>query len=745
MQEFSQYITMNINQFTWQHRLPYILVFFWLLFLGITIWQHALHSGQPPLYDPQNYILKAKHFWEAVELGRPFNPMNLDPTVRPPGTILMSYPFGFSDSFLGFYFRSVFLPILIVVVAIYMVAKEFKRITGSVWVAAIAVLFSTLPMFYHLDLADDTTTSVRWGLVDNFQASVAAMSIAAAIRSTMTKSLAWLLFGISLAAFTLLIKPSGLMVMALMALTWLLIVAYQWKCAARLNSSDPMLPAYALKGTIGFLIIYGCVITICVFSEYFSEQNFAFAKKALVTMVKELRITFLDLPRLFHSSSGEALPIWIMGVVGFFAYSYILGKKPVAQLQATALACLFSSLVIWVFGAWYWLVVQSGGSEIRYFYPFMMMGIVCIVPAALYLWPLTHSMVRFLFLALCFIPALNIAGLLMTDVSPSSYWQKLTGVNVSVGAYQEPARQAYTFLDAAKEIGKNATVYTFANGVSSITFENVLTFEKMIKPGQLVIRVVNPLDWVRGFAVRINEILESDYILITKNESQVTNSILRLNNFDSFEIEKEAFEAWLWTLPEKSGVKIVSDGRVLRLLRIVDTAALNLAIEGFVTAHTWRPEFIAANNKPLWWNADMVSAYIDNPAVEEIDFGGIFRLHALSIKLDDRQLKIEVWWEELRHEEANSQRMLFLHLVDSSGEILHNTGIALYPYAPFDTKRSWRHVETSFDLPASDGKLTVLEFGVFNLVNSQRLKPDKGQTDLDGDHILIQLKPFLHP
>ena len=322
------------------------------------------------------------------------------------------------------------------------------------------------------------------------------MAMAATIRSLMTKSQLWLLFSISLAALTLLIKPSGLMVMALLAWTWFVTVACQWRCASRCLSPDRLLLAYALKGTVVFLIFYGSVIAVCVFSEYLSEQNFAFAKKVLVTMDEACRISLHDSYRLLHSSSGEVLLIWIIGVASMFTYGTIFGKKPMTQLQATVVACLLSSIIIWILGTWYWLIVQAGGYEIRYFYPFMLMGSICVVPAALFIYEQTHNIIRQGFLVLCLIPAFNIAGLLMAGDNPSIYWQKLTGVNVSVGVYQESVRQAYTFLKETRKIGKNATVYTFADGVSSITFENILLMEEMIKPRQLNIKVVNPLDWV---------------------------------------------------------------------------------------------------------------------------------------------------------------------------------------------------------------------------------------------------------
>jgi len=97
-----------------------------------------------------------------------------------------------------------------------MVAGTTRARTSGWWVAAIAFLCSALPMFYHFDSVEGLYSATRWGLVDNFQAGIAAMATAATVRSLMTRSLRWLLLGALLTAFTLLIKPSGLMIMALM-------------------------------------------------------------------------------------------------------------------------------------------------------------------------------------------------------------------------------------------------------------------------------------------------------------------------------------------------------------------------------------------------------------------------------------------------------------------------------------------------------------------------------------------------
>lgn len=80
----------------------------WLALLAIAIWKHTHVTIQMPIYDSFAYYLKAHNFWEAVRIWQWFNPLDIEPTARPPGTILMSYPLGFDSDPRGFYFRSVY-------------------------------------------------------------------------------------------------------------------------------------------------------------------------------------------------------------------------------------------------------------------------------------------------------------------------------------------------------------------------------------------------------------------------------------------------------------------------------------------------------------------------------------------------------------------------------------------------------------------------------------------------------------
>ncbi|MGH8557166.1 MAG: hypothetical protein ACRESZ_06830 [Methylococcales bacterium] len=68
-----------------------IIVFFiWIAFVGWTLWLHAQQSQQPPIHDTFGYYLKAYNFWTEIHQDKLFNPFDIEPSFRPPGTILMS-------------------------------------------------------------------------------------------------------------------------------------------------------------------------------------------------------------------------------------------------------------------------------------------------------------------------------------------------------------------------------------------------------------------------------------------------------------------------------------------------------------------------------------------------------------------------------------------------------------------------------------------------------------------------------
>ena len=725
----------------WKAIIPHVIVILWLTYLGAMIWQHNVQSVQTPQYDPLTYMQKALNFWKAVDQGKLFNPLNLDPTNRPPGTILMSYPFGFSSDFKGFLFRSVFVPILCIVLAVY-AAAGIPRTSVAGWsVAAVAILFSAIPMFYNFDYSEINPRPSFWGLVDNFQAGIAALAVAGFVKSLKRRSLIWLAGGAFCGSFTLLIKPSGLMIMALLTAMWLIVVIVEWFWARKHQQSNSNMHRYVIIGGIQTFLIYSVVVLLCIFSNYFSIENFAYAKQALKVMEDVLKVSPFLISFLLFDSAGIAFVLWVLGVGSLIAYYCFSHNERNTPLSARMVGLLVSIPVIWSLGAWYWLVVQAGGNQIRYFYPFFLMGAVCMIPVSLHVLQYSRRWIRLAELVLCFLPALNI-GVLLALKSPSIPWQRFTGVNVSVAQDREEVNHAYTLLDELRKRNKSAKLYSFYSGILPGIFLNVGVYEGLIKPDLPVFNTTYSANWLSGFVVRTDELLDVDYILVRKDLGWIAEKFFD-RQLDTFYSESITFQAWLCGLNGNAGVKTVSDSRVLRLLEIIDRKAFEYAVESFVAAHSWRPEFMAANSQRRWWNKVNVSSYAKNPAAKGIAFKGIYMLHVLLLRPTDTGLKVEVWWEELRHEDANRQRYMFFHLVDQSGKILYNRSLSLDKYdPPFDNRR-WRYGSVTFEQPLPN-EATSLAFGIFH-PNNEFLMPDKGVRDSGGRRVLVPIPVSASP
>src|SRR5215467_3819201 len=78
--------------------LPWLLAACWFLYIAWAVWQHVQTSGQPLVFDALTYWLKARSVWQCLAEGRWGDIFAAEPTTRPPGTVLMSYPFGFDES-----------------------------------------------------------------------------------------------------------------------------------------------------------------------------------------------------------------------------------------------------------------------------------------------------------------------------------------------------------------------------------------------------------------------------------------------------------------------------------------------------------------------------------------------------------------------------------------------------------------------------------------------------------------------
>jgi len=129
----------------------------WLLVAAHGIWHYAYLETEPPVFDALSYVQKAQAFWEAMATGKPFNPFNLVPQIRPFGTVFFTHPFGFSTDFHQFFFLTNFLPALLLVLAIAIAAGPFRKLDDKqkLTLAILLVCFTSMPAYFQFAASGD--------------------------------------------------------------------------------------------------------------------------------------------------------------------------------------------------------------------------------------------------------------------------------------------------------------------------------------------------------------------------------------------------------------------------------------------------------------------------------------------------------------------------------------------------------------------------------------------------------------
>ena len=726
-----------------KQRLPQVLVVLWLVFMGCALWAEADRTEQPPFYDAISYAQKAKNFWANLHQARPANPLNLEPTIRPPGTVLMSYPFGFSSDVRGFFFRSVYLPILLLVAAVYVVgfAREARR--SERWsLALIALYLSTLPMFYQLG------GGMFWGMVDNFLAGVAALCIAACARSVKHQSLQWVFVTALLAGLCLLIKPSGLLIMAVVGMSWLLTVLLTLKAVWLERQRRKVVLQFLGSGLALFVVIFGSTLYSSFSSRYLSTENITGGAQAVRLLVEDRgNITPHLLNYMIQTSFGYPL---LLGVIAVGVLSVARWRssalptgwsKPLLAGQANAALCCFS------IGAWFWLV-KTGGTQVRYFFPFALMGLVCLVPFALWIFNTLSTTARICLWILLVIPAINLALLLVLP-EPPSLWQKLTGINLASGTLRQEVQLAEAMVGEARRQGKHLVLYAVSFGGSVATggsvpagvLESTIFWESVLHPADPGISIQRPVDWVRHNTFRFEEIFQADYILFEPVRDPVTQGeILAQRSINTFEQESGLVQAWFSRADKEDGVAAVSTTSNLRLLKVVDSAKLEKALAVLEHQYTWRPEFREANPK-LWWKEQELAEFekLHKPQVMNVRFGDTIKLHALTLSHHEDQITVRLWWERLAAT-PEKEWFFFFHLINEKGEILANNALPMNQRGPLLPDQSIRFDTITFINPPGH-KTVALATGIYHVVNGepQTVAADNGVRDWNNHRVILPL------
>ena len=568
--------------------LPIGILLSWLIIIGLLVWQRVCESHQPPIYDALTYIQKAKSFWDNAAQGWVQNPLNLVQAVRPPGTVLLSYPFGFTNDYHGFLFRTVFVPFVIWIIALLIAVLQIgaNNKQQTFWSALLAVfLLGPMPFFFQFEYP----TQAYWGLMDGF---LAALAVACAGRSLIQKSILWAAFAAFFATFCLLVKPSGSLVLLLTSMFW-----SGGAIIGIFNSDDKIrskVVRFWLFGTTIFIVVGGTVSLMCLHSQYLNPEIISYFKQATVILRNEFNTPFT---LQFIKSTINSLfgPQFIIAV---FALALIY-KAQVKTIRFQVSDCIFlaASLLFLLVGGWFW-IIASGIAQIRYFYPFALMLILPFVFISIRkLYAMEFAIPKLFKWSLgiaCVLPALNLVLLLLVQ-NPNNQWQNISGVSMNVKSGKAGVEIAKKLQNEVSLTNKSVIVYSLSLSEEISAFNSYGFYQNLISPESPNYSTRLPIDWQRPSTYRICEILEADYLFFepfTNSEQNIASQMKEINSLDE---EEHVIEAFLSSLTPENGLVTKYENQDCRLSVITNKEKLQEAFDIFVRSKSWRPVFVTEN------------------------------------------------------------------------------------------------------------------------------------------------------
>jgi hypothetical protein len=578
-------------------RLPEAILVLWTIFLAAAVWSHIPLSPQLPIYDTFAYYWKAYAFWSAVHGGHWFNPLNVTPAARPPGTVLMSYPFGFEQDFRGFYFRSIFFPAALMILAAYTVVRRHSAATPyRRLVVLIPVLFSTSSLFYYFAIAPRNPFVSYWGLVDGFLSGVAAFAAAAAWRCVRDKSIPWACIAAATSGLCMLIKPSGTMVAALIGVLWaaLALARILIEAGASPQQRRADLKRYLICGAI-IASVDALILAASLSTAYLSDANLAYGATSLKVLKTEIPSTLSAASLWSEMRAGPGFAFMLVTVLAILVpASALLSTNRVATLEANARLSIAAALAAFValgFGVWFWLFFTGSESQVRYAMPFFAISMVWMVPAVTEYWraaprPLTACAT----IVMLAIP-LNLA-LLLAQADPPTAWQRLSGISLDLGAPFAPTPDFRRFVEEPR--AAVVTIYSFDTDAADQTMNSLALQHAVFHPKLPWIQFRRPRDWQRATTYRVEEIVSSNFLLFQPLLSPAPVASAG-SSPGSFQDERAIFQSWASQLGREQGVEPVIDSPSAKLLRVVDKTSLRRSLLRMIAAHRWRAVFTEAN------------------------------------------------------------------------------------------------------------------------------------------------------
>ena len=591
-------------------RAPISILLLCLAVLGVGIYSKAARAIAPPIFDSAAYYAKGALVWREWSSHHLANPLNVPPTSRPPGTMLVTSPFGFSPDFRPYLFRSTYIPVIVFVMAFWVLAESQLRRPGQRWANLVgALMLAGFPMFYQFERNPAFTFSSEWGHVDCLLGAMAALAVALLIVSAKRLSLALAAMGALIGAFTLLIKPAGLILIPIFCFLWATeLIAVNWPVLTEWRQNPP-LRGYALRAGCLFVIFFGAVTAASLGSEYLSRTNLELgytAQKIVIDMSKNTPLWKVIAPQIqaslgWHWFCGAiASTLFLLGRIVATSSLWqksLAGRSPASQsfesltanggagpqpaIFGTERDFRFLAALVSLGVGIVWWVVLAGPAQIRYVYPFWMIFVVIMLPdlleaadSALPRWA------RWTLAMACVAPVGFIAVLLFMGTPPIEA-QLLAGVNLSTGQFKQEVRLGDFLTDQASRQGRNLTLYDFVSDQRSAVVEAELSYSSLLHPERPTIQTFHENDWVRPILIRRAEMVQADLLLFDPvRDARRLRALIAQPAIADSTAGSEVISAWLTRTSDEQGLSVVSDvasNDGMRLVRVIDHVKLDHA------------------------------------------------------------------------------------------------------------------------------------------------------------------------
>ena len=642
--------------------LAYGLLAIWMILIGVLTWNASQKSVIPPLWDQETYVQKADSFWAALKAGKPFNPLNLSPTVRPPATVLVSAPFGPESDYRRFYFRSVFLPIILFALAL-LIAGFATGMVGAEH-ALLTAVFCSIPLFWQFEMTDAFRVGYFWGLVDAFLGSLAALSAAVFLFAAVRRSSLWFAGGVCIAILLPLIKPTGFLISAMLVGCWAFLLA------TRILKDSSGIRGWLVHSLLSLgaaAACLGAVAFAAMESEYFSKANIAFGKEAL----RQLKSTWAD---VYAFDDFFGIITQAVGFPGLLVFLLLLGLYITSKMRGRHFR--FSSGAGWDFALSAAVVVfgilicyqATGFKQVRYFFPFALIAAVLALPL---LTALLRESAWWLKSVVCISPL----GLLFFLLTPGYELaaHRFFGYSLFSGQFSSVPSKVQEIVARMDLTHQRAPVlYTTNDSAGVAAFEACfLHLFSSVSDGGATQPVLRPINWRSAAEVSLRAVAGADLVVFTAIPDAAP-----IDFPASFSGELSALASWLGGHPPNGSELVYSSGRT-RCLRIKDGDAFEKAAEKFIASREWRPEFLRANERLHFLTSEVP---LDPPSIigpeKPMDFGEVARVHRLEYAITDGTLSVTAYVERLPGLTAG-ELSIFIHQIAPDGSIIGNNAMPI--------------------------------------------------------------------